>query len=350
MTTPAIKAAFEVSESAAGLRSDRAMRSVGSLLSLLGGHGPVLLVLALCAGAASRPLAHFGHSLLPVSAFLLTLGSFLTAAFASSEANTRAPVIGVVLVWVGVVLPLAAATLLTFVPLEPSLRAGVLLSLLAPPIGSAAAIAAILGLQARLALVVSIVLTLLAPLSIPSFAALLGLGIAFNMGALAVRLFSIIGVAALVAFAILMFRSKLKPILPDQRASAGVAVVGLMIVGLATAEGVRTQWISDPSRFEAMLGAAIAVNIGLCALSALAFLAFGLKLAGTIGLVSGNRNVTLAWAAASFGLPPLAEGYVAACVVPVLALPLAVKLGAALPSLVRRLMPALRQPSQNGGL
>jgi arsenite transporter len=102
-----------------------------------------------------------------------------------------------------------------------------------------------------------------------------------------------------------------------------------------------------PTRFEAMLGAAIAVSIGLCALSALAFSGFGLKLAGTIGLVSGNRNVTLAWAAASFGLPPLAEGYVAACVVPVLALPLAVKLGAALPTLLRRYMPAISEPTRS---
>lgn len=39
--------------------------------------------------------------------------------------------------------------------------------------------------------------------------------------------------------------------------------------------------------------------------------------------------MTLAWAAAGFGLPPLAEGYVAACVIPVLALPLIIKLGAA---------------------
>jgi hypothetical protein len=48
-----------------------------------------------------------------------------------------------------------------------------------------------------------------------------------------------------------------------------------------------------------------------------------------VGLVSGNRNVTLVWAAASFGLPPLAEGYVAASVVPVLALPLVAKLAGA---------------------
>jgi len=36
-----------------------------------------------------------------------------------------------------------------------------------------------------------------------------------------------------------------------------------------------------------------------CALAALAFSGLGLQVAGTIGLVSGNRNVTLAWAAAS---------------------------------------------------
>jgi arsenite transporter len=45
------------------------------------------------------------------------------------------------------------------------------LSLLAPPVGSAAAIATMLGLQSRLALIVSIALTLIAPLSIPGFAA-----------------------------------------------------------------------------------------------------------------------------------------------------------------------------------
>jgi ACR3 family arsenite transporter len=312
---------------------------VGKLLSALGGQGPILLVISLCAGVLIHPLAHFGYSLLPVSAFLLTLGSFLTAGLAPSEVRIRISVIGVVLVWVGVALPLAAAALLSFIPLDPSLRAGVLLSLLAPPVGSAAAISAMLGLQARLALLVSIVLTLLAPVSIPCFATVLGLGIAFDMSALAIRLFSIIGVAALVAFAALRFRQTLIPILPDQRAATGVAVVGLIIVGLATSQGVQTHWGSNPARFEEMLAAAIATNFGVSALAALVFSGLGLQMAGTIGLVSGNRNVTLAWAAASFGLPPLAEGYVAACVIPVLALPLIVKLCTALPSFVGRFVP-----------
>src|ERR1700681_2659138 len=113
------------------------MQMIGKLLSALGGKGPILLMMSLCAGVLSHPLAHLGYLLLPVSTFLLTLGSFLTAGLAPSETRTRTSLIAIVLAWVGVGLPLAAAAVLAFVPLDPSLRAGVLLSLLAPPVGSA---------------------------------------------------------------------------------------------------------------------------------------------------------------------------------------------------------------------
>lgn len=306
----------------------------GKLLSALGAQGPILLVVSLCAGLIVHPLAHWGYDLLPVSAFLLTLGSFLTAGLSPSEAEIRPSHVVLPLLWTGLVMPLAAAALLWLVPIDADLRTGVLLSLLAPPVGSAAAIAAMLGLKARLALIVSIALTLIAPISIPGFAAALGIGVVFNMGALAIRLFAIIGAAALVAFACLKFRNRISAILPDQRAATGVAVIGLVIVGLATSQGIQAQLSSNPTQFEEMLVAAVAINFGLCALGIAVFWGLGLQLAGTIGLLSGNRNVTLAWAAASFGLPPTAEGYVAACVIPVLALPLLVRLSVRLPSLM----------------
>lgn len=299
---------------------------LGKILSTLGGQGPMLLVISLCVGLLIHPLAHFGYDILPFSAFLLALGSFLTAGLAPSEAEIRLPLMALVVAWVGVALPLAAAILLSFLPLDPALRAGGLLSLLAPPVGSAAAIAGMLGLRPRLALLVSIALTLLAPISIPCFATVLGLGIAFDMSALAIRLFSIIGAAGFVAFLAIRFHRHLIPVLPDQRAATGIAVIGLIIVGLATSQGIRAQWTSNTPRFDVMLVAAIVCNFGLCALATIIFARLGLQTAGTIGLVSGNRNVTLVWAAASFGLPSLAEGYVAACVIPVLALPLVIKL------------------------
>jgi hypothetical protein len=192
-----------------------------------------------------------------------------------------------------------------------------------------------LGLRPRLALLVSIALTLLTPISIPCFATVLGLGIAFDMGGLAIRLFSIIGAAGSVAFLAIRFHRHLIPVLPDQSAATGIAVIGLIIVGLATSQGIRAQWTSNALRFDVMLAAAVVLNFGLCGLATVTFARLGLQTAGTIGLVSGNRNVTLVWAAAGFGLPSLAEGYVAACVIPVLALPLIVKLCLGIPSFSR---------------
>ncbi|MET0407649.1 MAG: hypothetical protein ABW006_04705 [Hyphomicrobium sp.] len=234
------------------------------------------------------------------------------------------------LTWVGIGLPLAAAVLLTQMGLDPSLCAGVLLSLPAPPVGSAAAIAAMLGLRARFALLISVALTLVSPLSIPLFGSLLSLGIAFDMETLAVRLISIIGAAATLDFSTIRLRGTLTPILPDQRAATGIAVIGLVVAGLATSSAIRKQWQNDPAGFLKMLAAAVTINFGICYLSMLLFLMLGVGIAGTIGLVSGNRPVTLTWAAASSGLPALVEGFVAACVIPVLALPLLVKMGVAL--------------------
>src|SRR4051812_23430538 len=61
------------------------------------------------------------------------------------------------------------------------------------------------------------------------------------------------------------------------------------------------------------------------ALSASVFTATGFRNACTIGLISGNRNVTLAWAAAGGTLSMFTEAYVAACVIPILSLPLIIK-------------------------
>jgi predicted Na+-dependent transporter len=320
----------------------RGMHHVGRLLVVLGARGPILLVVSLVVGALSPSLARAGYALLPGSAFLLTLGSFLTASLASFETKMRVWRVACVLLWLGLGIPLVAAGILCVIPLDPSLRAGVLLSLLAPPVGSAAAVAGMLGLLPRLALLASIALTLVCPLSIPLLARGLRLGIDIEMNGLAARLFAIIAAAAAVACLARYFRKPLQAVLPDQHAGAGVAVIGLIIVGLATSQGIRTHWAADPALFDRMLATAFAMNIGFCAIGAAVFSWLGLREAATVGLVSGNRNVTLAWAAAGFALPPLAEGYIAACVVPVLAIPLIVKVSLSAPHFLGRLSARLR--------
>jgi len=316
---------------------------------MIGRHGPALLVLSLLLGAAVAPLATAAYQVLPLSAFLLTLGSFLTAGLAPPEKGLGWRRILLALAWIGLGVPLMVAGLIISLHLDPALKAGVLLSVLAPPVGSAAAIAAILGLQPRLALIASIALTLVAPLSMPAFATVFGVNVSIDMAHLAWRLALIIGLAAILAQMARHWRSKVRAMLPDQAAAAGVAVIGLVIVGLAMMSGIRAHWAADPDAFKLFITAAIGVNLGAGLVGALLFSSWGAKDAFTVGLVSGNRNVTLAWAAAGSTLPMATEAYVAACVLPVLALPLAIKSVLAVRA---RLMHAVgkRRPVQQLGL
>jgi ACR3 family arsenite transporter len=306
------------------------LNGVGRSLVWLGTQGPALLVASLIAGFVLPPLGEAGVAALPVSAFLLTLGSFITAGLAPSERANGPVTLVLVLLWLGVVVPLLGATVLAITDLAPGMKAGVFLSLCAPPVGSAAAIAAMLGLQPRLALAASLILTLIAPLSMPGLVYILAHDVPIDTARFAPRLIAIVGGAAIVARLALRRRQLLRPVLPDPRAGAGIAVIGLVVVGLAAAHAAQVNWQVDSTRFGQIVLAAIAVNVLACSLGALVFTRLGLAASATVGLVSGNRNVTLAWAAGGFTLPALAQEYLAACVIPVLALPLVVKLVLAL--------------------
>ncbi len=69
------------------------------------------------------------------------------------------------------------------------------------------------------------------------------------------------------------------------------------------------------------LGLAFAVNAGFQLLGAALFARTGLNCAATVGLISGNRNIGLAWAAVGSGMPPLVELFFAMSVLPIYMLP-----------------------------
>lgn len=311
------------------------MDKLGQGFMHIGRQGPALLVLALVLGAVAPQASRAAYHLLPLSAFLLTLGSFLSASLAPPEKRQASSRIGLALAWIGFGVPLVMAGIIKIVDVAPALRAGMMLSVLAPPVGSAAAIAAILGLQPRLALATSIALTLAAPLSIPLLAFVFGIAVSVDMVGLSLRLALIIGSAALIAQAARHWRTYVASVLPDAQAGAGVAVLGLIIVGIAMTGGISAYWSDDRSTLTSFILTAIGVNVGVGLLGTLLFCAWGAKDALTVGLVSGNRNVTLAWAAAGATLPAQTEAYVAACVLPVLSLPLAVKAMMASARLIR---------------
>lgn len=178
-------------------------------------------------------LAAAAHGILPLSAFLLAIGSFLTASLSAQEPGLGRPRLAMVFAWIALGVPLLATAAVALLGLNPALRSGVILSVLAPPVGSAAALATMLGLPPRLALLTSIALTVASPALMPLLAMLLRADVSLDSGHLAWRLIAIVGSAALIAAMARRWRARLTTVLPDALAAAGVAVIGLVIVGLA---------------------------------------------------------------------------------------------------------------------
>jgi arsenite transporter len=302
---------------------------VGLLLTTCGRHGPTLLVASLVLGSLVPLLSSQAVRLLPVAAFLLALGSFMTATSAPPERGSGRAAIALTLAWNGLGVPVATAILLHLAGVGEDVRKGILVSVLAPPISGASAIAAILGLQPRLALLNAIGLTLLTPLTVPLLAVALGAGVRMNPGALALNLVLIVAPAGAVALLLSRLGGRLKGLVPDMQAASGIAVLGLVLVGFTMADSLRGAWDTQRAHVLACLGVAVAFNVGIGLVSGVLFAQLGRTGALTTALVAGNRNVSLTWAAAGSALSPATEIYLATTVVPVLALPFVVRAGTA---------------------
>jgi len=117
----------------------------GKLLSLTRGQGLILLLVALGLGITSDSLGELGRGVLPIAAFLVILGAFLTAGLSPCETKAGHLLLAVVLAWVGIGLPLVEAGHLLAVRPDFKVRVGLLLSLLVPPVGGAVVIGAMLS-------------------------------------------------------------------------------------------------------------------------------------------------------------------------------------------------------------
>jgi dienelactone hydrolase len=103
----------------------------------------------------------------------------------------------------------------------------------------------------------------------------------------------------------------------------GISVVGLLLVAVGAMRGMRAEILADPAYALALLGLAFLANAGFQLVGALLFAGLARPLALTVGLVSGNRNVTLIWAAATPFLAghPGVELFLAMSVFPIFILP-----------------------------
>ena len=197
----------------------------------------------------------------------------------------------------------------------------------APAIGSAASYCLLLGFSAELGLQVTVLSALLAPLLGPLVAkALLGDAVPIDALPLMGRLALLIGAgaaAALVARRLLTARW-----IDDQSEMLnGVATLMMLLFLLPLFEGVGAQVWAHPWMALGVLALALAANFGVQAIAAkLARARLSPAQAGAVGVIAGNRNVSIYLAA----LPPdpAFSLFVGMCQYPIYLTPLAWRLTA----------------------
>lgn len=297
--------------------------SFRGVLAFAGRNGPLMLFAGVLVGLAAPPLADAARPLLGVAVFVFTLGAFLKVDFAAFRGElAQGAWVAAVLAWTTFGVPLAMLGLVALCRPDPALAQGMVLCMLAPPVGSAAAIAAMLGLSAPLALLATVTATVLSPLYLPPLAGwLVGFHLHIDPVAMTVRLLVIVGGACLGAALLRRYAGRF--VAANPHAMTGIAVLGLILVAVGAMRGMRSYFLAHPREVGVCLLLAFAVNAGFQVLGATLFAPAGRLRALTVGLVSGNRNVTLAWAAVGAGLAgqQQVELYLAASVFPIFMLP-----------------------------
>ncbi|MEI7445887.1 MAG: hypothetical protein WCK28_13435 [Burkholderiales bacterium] len=297
------------------------------ILDGAGRHGSALLCAAVLAGLLVPALAQAAAPLRDAGVFCFTLGAFLRVSPAMLRGATpsRAWALGL-LAWTIAGVPLA--TWLAVAALHPpeAVAHALLLYALAPPLGGAATVAALLGLNAPLALWATVAGTLAAPWTMPLLGGWLGVdGLAIDPLGTAGRLALMVGGAAAVA----ALAHRIAPGTLRERTTVvtGFSVLGMAVFAIGAMHGASAHALADPSGASVAVLAAFAAHAGLQALGTLLFMRAGRRDAMTAGLVGGNRSVGLAWVGAGDGLTAGVQFALVVALLPIYVLPAVIRRG-----------------------
>ena len=271
-------------------------------LDWLGRQGTRAIALSILVGLALPPLAALFKPLVAPSIFYLLVLAFLRVDPAALKSEfSRPKVVVLATLWIMIATPLvlgAAYLALGRGELWSALSVALVLQAAAPPIISAPAVVALLGLDAALALATLIATTAITPLTAPFLAALfVGDALPLDPGALALRLFLFLTGAFMVALIIRWFLGRDRVVAARERID-GLSVIGLFVFAVALMESVAMRMFSEPALVLGLLALSFVLTFGLMALTTIVFKPIGLERALALGWESGNRNMGLMLAAA----------------------------------------------------
>ncbi len=233
---------------------------------------------------------------------LLTLAVIGTLTFALlrldwtqlAEAARRPAMPATIAAWQLVASPLLVWAATALAGLPPDLRLVLVLQAAAPPIGSAAVFALILGIDGVLAVIGTVTTTMLLPFTLTPMVGWLlpGAGLEVDLAAFFVRVSLLVALPFVLAWL-------LRRVLGTERLErnddelAGINVVLLVVFAIAVMDGVTARLWSDPLYIGLLLLVACAAAAVLHAAGWLLFRRRGVATAYSAALLSGNRNMGL---------------------------------------------------------
>jgi hypothetical protein len=300
------------------------LQALRAALAWVGRHGTGALAASIFLSIALPQFAAILKPHLAEAVFVLLLFSYLRTDPAAFLRYLRSPGLTIVAaLWVMVAMPLLFGVVFTLSGLRegmPALYTILILQVATTPITSAAAFAALMGLDVAFSLVTLIITNALSPLTTVGFSYLFLGSTMFSPLELGIKLFLFFSVSGVVAHVIRRIAGTAW-LERQKQPIDGLNVIAVFVFGIAAMESVPRNVTADPWLTLELLVLAVVLSVALIGLSMLVFLRSGYERAVPVGLLAAFRNIGLVMATLGSQLPDLAWFYFAMAQFPIYILP-----------------------------
>ena len=290
-------------------------RLAAAALRWLGRQGTRALAASVVIGIGVPPIGAFLKPYITETVFVLLTVSFLRVEPTAVLVHMRRPALVVgATAWTMIVVPVMFGIACLWSGVDRSatgLFLGLMLHAVGSPMMAAPAFAALMGLDATLALLTLVLGTALVPLTAPGFAWLFfGDALSLSPMDLGLKLFVILSGSAAIG---LIGRRVWGPEAVERQKEAidGFSILMLFVFVAAVMSDVAASFFADPLLVAGVLALGFAVYLALLAISLIVFWRAGRGGALAIAFTTSQRNMGLMFAAAGTGLPDLAWLYLA---------------------------------------
>lgn len=301
------------------------MQHLTDALAWLGRQGTRAVALSIFVGLAVPQFAAVFKPFIGATIFAMLTLAFLRVNPAELRGLfTRPALIVIATVWTMAILPLimgSAHLLLGTDRIAPGVLTALILQGAAPPVTLAPVLAALMGLDAAVALALLVLATAATPITTPLIASyFLGVSLPVSPAILGLKLFLFLAGAAGGGMVLrwLLGQARLDR---GREHIDGANVLLMFIFAIALMDGVAARAIADPLLVFSILAICFAVNLAQILLTTIVFVTIGWRRAFGLGVATGSRNMGLAVATVGAGMTDVTWLYFSLAQFPIYLLP-----------------------------